>query len=95
MASQSNSPVVVMTHQELESIIDAAAKKAAEETARRIKTARPAHVNQTQAAEMLGCSRGKVASMLRFGKLRLNDSGMIPVEMIDAAISTTPGSAAG
>jgi hypothetical protein len=82
---RSNSSVVVMTQDELDNIIHAAARKAAEETARRINTTRPAHVNQTQAAEMLGCSRGKVADMLRHGTLRLNKAGMIPVSDIDAA----------
>jgi predicted DNA-binding protein (UPF0251 family) len=85
---RSNSSVVVMTQDELTDIINAAAKKAAEEMARRINTARPAHVNQTQAAEMLGLSRGTVAAMLRQGTLKLNSAGMIPVVDIDAAMRT-------
>ena len=85
---RASSQVVVMTTEELTELINAAAKKAAEETARRISTSRPAQVNQTQAAEMIGCSRGKVSAMIKFGKLKLTESGMISVADIDAVTRT-------
>lgn len=49
---------------------------------------RPPHVNQSQAAEMLGCSRDTVRAMLRAGTLRLNDCGLIPVVEIDRVIAS-------
>ncbi len=46
---------------------------------------RPTHITQTQAAEMLGCTRWKIAQLVKAGVLRLNACGMIPIEMVDAA----------
>jgi predicted DNA-binding protein (UPF0251 family) len=47
---------------------------------------RPTQVNQKQAAEMLGVSPRTVHNLLKSGVLKLNRCGMIPVEMIDAAL---------
>lgn len=46
---------------------------------------RPTQVNQIQAAEMLGLSRLTVSKLLRQGTLSLNDCGLIPIELVDAA----------
>jgi hypothetical protein len=47
---------------------------------------RPSQVNQKQAAEMLGVSARTVYNMLKFGTLRLNKCGMIPIAQVDAAL---------
>lgn len=47
---------------------------------------RPAHVTQTQAAEMLGLSRPTIARMVKAGTLRLNQCGLIPISEIDRAL---------
>lgn len=47
---------------------------------------RPSHVSQKQAAEMLDKSVPTIRKMIASGKLKLNACGMIPVEMIDAAL---------
>lgn len=47
---------------------------------------RPAHVTQSQAAEMLGLSRATVCRMVRAGTLRLNRCGLIPIGEIDRVI---------
>ncbi|MFP3703390.1 helix-turn-helix domain-containing protein [Paraburkholderia sp. SIMBA_009] len=46
---------------------------------------RPPHVTISQAAEMLGLSRGTVSKMLHAGQFRLNRCGRIPIEQIDRA----------
>jgi hypothetical protein len=51
---------------------------------------RPSHVNQTQAAEMLGLSRMTVNRMVRAGSLRLNACGMIPISEIDRVLQAAP-----
>lgn len=51
---------------------------------------RPTHVNQRQAADMLGISDRTVRNMIRRGELRTNRCGLIPVEEIDAARSALP-----
>lgn len=50
---------------------------------------RPCQVNQKQAAEMLGVSPRTIYNMIRAGTLKLNKCGMIPIEMIDAALRTS------
>ena len=47
---------------------------------------RPPQINQKQAAEMLGVSSRTVYNMIKAGTLKLNKCGMIPIEMIDAAL---------
>ena len=47
---------------------------------------RPAHVTQTQAAEMLGLSRQTVARMVRDGTMRLNKCGLVPIGEIDRVL---------
>ena len=49
---------------------------------------RPPQVNQKQAADMLGVSARTVYNMIKAGTLKLNKCGMIPIEMIDAALQT-------
>ncbi len=46
---------------------------------------RPTHVNQTQAAQMLGLSHPFVRKLVRSGVVRLNDCGQIPIEEVDRA----------
>lgn len=48
---------------------------------------RPAQVNQSQAAEMLGLSRATVCRMVRFGTIRLNKCGLISISEIDRLLS--------
>lgn len=48
---------------------------------------RPTHVNQVQAQQMLGCGKGKIASLVAAGVLPLNRCGLIPIECVDAARS--------
>ncbi|MGB4062535.1 MAG: helix-turn-helix domain-containing protein [Azonexus sp.] len=47
---------------------------------------RPGHVTQEQAAEMLGISRATVSRMVKFGTLKLNKVGRIPMSDIDKAL---------
>lgn len=47
---------------------------------------RPAHVNQKQAAEMLGLSHVTVRKMIRTGEIRMNAAGMIPIVEIDRVL---------
>lgn len=46
---------------------------------------RPTHVNQAQAAEMLGVSKPTMCKLVARGLFRLNKLGMIPIEQIDEA----------
>ncbi len=50
------------------------------------RSPRPNQVTITQAAEMLGLSRHTVSKMVKFGTLKLNRCGMIPIEQVDAAL---------
>jgi predicted DNA-binding protein (UPF0251 family) len=45
---------------------------------------RPTQVTQQQAAEMLGVSSKTVQRYLRFGSLKFNRCGPIPIEAVDA-----------
>lgn len=47
---------------------------------------RPTHVNQKQAAEMVGVSEPTIRKMIRAGNLKLNKFGLIPIIEIDRAI---------
>ncbi|WP_232441771.1 helix-turn-helix domain-containing protein [Burkholderia ubonensis] len=47
---------------------------------------RPAQVNQKQAAEMLGVSARTVHNMIKFGTLKLNRCGLIPIDLVDALL---------
>jgi hypothetical protein len=47
---------------------------------------RPPHVNQKQAAAMLGKSPLTVAKMVKRGTFKLNHCGEIPIEQVDAAL---------
>jgi plasmid maintenance system antidote protein VapI len=50
---------------------------------------RPLHVTQKQAAEMLDRSEPTIRTMVRSGKLRLNDAGMIPISEVDRVLAIT------
>jgi predicted DNA-binding protein (UPF0251 family) len=47
---------------------------------------RPSQVNQKQAAEMLGVSPRTVYNLIKFGALKLNRCGLIPIEQIDLVL---------
>lgn len=44
---------------------------------------RPIHVNQVQAAEMIGKSIPTVAKLIKSGSIKLNAAGLIPISEID------------
>jgi predicted transcriptional regulator len=48
---------------------------------------RPSQVTQVQAAEMLGVSAPTVSRMVKFGTLKLNKCGLIPISEIDQALA--------
>ncbi len=80
--------IVIMKKSELDATILVAAKTAVDELLRRMpsrNTPRPLHVNQKQAAEMLGISHVTVAKLIKAGTLKLNACGLIPIELVDAA----------
>lgn len=84
--------VVVLTKADLADMISHTARLAVEEAIRRMpakNTARPLHVNQKQAAEMLGLSHVTVAKMVKAGTLKLNACGLIPIEQVDAAAAVS------
>ena len=79
--------VVVLTKADLDAVIHSAALQAANEAISRLparNVARPLHVNQKQAAEMLGISHVTVAKLVKAGTLKLNACGLIPIDMVDA-----------
>jgi predicted transcriptional regulator len=49
---------------------------------------RPVHVNQVQAAQMIGVSARTISNYIKSGAIRLNKCGMIPIGQIDALIAT-------
>jgi Mn-dependent DtxR family transcriptional regulator len=80
-------PLQLINRRDIEDVIDAVAKRAAEEVIRRLPAhPRPAHVIQKQAAEMLGVSPPTLAKLIKSGALKLNKCGLIPVTEIDRAI---------
>ncbi|MBN8285470.1 helix-turn-helix domain-containing protein [Zoogloea sp.] len=87
---KTNSPMIIMTEEELRQIISMAAAQAAEEVIKRLpsscSTPRPPHVTQVQACEMLGMSHPTVRKMIRTGKIKLNDAGLIPIVEIDRVL---------
>jgi len=48
---------------------------------------RPSSVTQVQAAEMIGISRETVRKMIRQGRIKMNEVGMIPVCEIDRVLA--------
>lgn len=48
---------------------------------------RPPHVSQKQAGEMLHLSQPTIRKLIKQGVLQLNKTGMIPVGMVDDALS--------
>lgn len=48
---------------------------------------RPLHVTQKQAGEMLTFSQPTIRKLIKKGVLQLNKSGMIPISMVDEALS--------
>jgi predicted transcriptional regulator len=82
-------PDLTFTPDEVERAITSAATRAAEEVIRRLPARpRPLHVNQRQAAEMLGVSQPTVGKFIKAGVLKLNRCGLIPIEEIDRALET-------
>lgn len=79
-------PVVIMTRREFDDLVERVARRAAEETARRLPASRPQHVTKTDAAKLLKVSIPTVSKMIKFGTLSLNDCGRIPIEQIDRAL---------
>lgn len=78
--------IVVMSKDDFVDVIESAARQAAAEAVRkmpRVDQPRPLHVNQTQAAEMMGLSTKTVSRMLKSGALTLNAAGLIPISQID------------
>lgn len=49
---------------------------------------RPAHVTQSQAAEMLHISRPTMTRLVRAGTVRLNACGLVPITEIDRVLSS-------
>lgn len=47
---------------------------------------RPVHINQTQAAQMLGLSGAMISKLVRRGDIALNNLGYIPITEIDRII---------
>lgn len=84
-------PVIIMTQEELNTLVEEVARKAVDEVMKRFPLGQPAlrphHVNQKQAAEMLGISHVTVGKLVRAGTLKLNACGLIPIEQIDLARS--------
>lgn len=81
--------IVVLKISELSGIISSAADLAVEKAIKRLPKAdqpRPFHLNQTQAAEVLGVSKATVSRMVRSGTFTLNSCGMIPIAQIDRAL---------
>lgn len=83
-----NEPVVIMTRREFDELVERVAKRAAEETARRLPSSRPQHVTKTEASKLLGVSIPTVTKMVKFGTLALNDCGRIPIEQIDRVLES-------
>lgn len=48
---------------------------------------RPSHVNQIQAAEMIGLSRETIRKMIRQGRIATNEAGMIPIVEVDRVLA--------
>jgi DNA-binding NtrC family response regulator len=48
---------------------------------------RPIHVNQIQAAEMLGISRKTLSARIKKGWIRMNALGMIPIAEVDRVLA--------
>jgi plasmid maintenance system antidote protein VapI len=48
---------------------------------------RPPHVTQKQAAEMIGLTAPTIRKMIRTGKIRLNQAGLVPITEIDKLIA--------
>jgi hypothetical protein len=47
---------------------------------------RPPHVTQKQAAAMLNRTEQTISAMVRDGRIKLNDCGMIPITEIDRVL---------
>lgn len=76
-----------MTEADIISVASLAAAKAVELYA--MRSPRPSHVTQQQAAEMLGLHRSTIRRHIESGRLRLNRCGLIPTEQVDALIRLT------
>lgn len=47
---------------------------------------RPSHVTQKQGAQMLGISAATMSRLVKFGSIKLNKCGLVPISEIDAAL---------
>lgn len=47
---------------------------------------RPSHVSQKQAANMLNRTKQTISAMVKDGRIKLNDCGMIPITEIDKVL---------
>ncbi|WP_227471247.1 excisionase family DNA-binding protein [Paraburkholderia caledonica] len=54
-----------------------------------MRSPRPSHVTQQQAAEMLGLHRNTIRRFIDSGRLRLNRCGLIPTEQVDGLLRIT------
>lgn len=53
------------------------------------KHPRPTAVTQKQAAEMLNVSTGTVSNMVKFGRIKRNQCGLIPISEVDRLLSVS------
>lgn len=52
---------------------------------------RPSQVTQRQAAEMLGLCDKTVRAMIRSGRIKMNDCGLIPISEVDRVLAANAG----
>ncbi|OWJ59147.1 hypothetical protein BWU74_18200 [Paraburkholderia caledonica] len=76
-----------MNEADIISVASLAAAKAVELYA--MRSPRPSHVTQQQAAEMLGLHRNTIRRFIDSGRLRLNRCGLIPTEQVDGLLRIT------
>ena len=48
---------------------------------------RPSHVTQKQGAQMLGISAATMSRLVKFGTIKLDKCGMVPIGQIDEALT--------
>lgn len=79
---------VVLTREDLDTVIRDTAKKTAEEVMQTYaeRHPRPPHINQKQAAAMLNISESTMSRMVKSGQIKLNKLGMIPISEIDRSL---------
>lgn len=82
--------LVVVQTSEIKSLIEQSVQKAVLNALSKIPrngdTMRPSQVSQTQAAEMLGLSRGTIIKLIKNGTIKLNQCGMISTKQLDTIV---------